>query len=215
MVSVATLILGTALLAQAQPPQGGPGQRFGGRGGSFLGLLAQEKVQKELKLNDEQVAKVKEAGEKIRADMAPQWSGVRDIQDQAQRRAKSTELANEADQKAREQLRDVLSREQMMRLFQIRLQVRGLVWGLNNPRLAERLQLTEEQKTKAAEIEKATQAKVAEAMSGMRDLSQEQRQEKMAGVRKIRDEAKEQALGILTDQQKEALQKMQGEKFEL
>jgi hypothetical protein len=107
----------------------------------------------------------------------------------------------------------------MIRLYQIRLQVRGDVYGLNHPWIANRLKLTDEQKKKAAEIEETTQEKVFGAYSGLRDLSQEERRKKWAEVReevgKIRAEADEQAVGLLTAEQKVAYEKLKGDPFEM
>jgi len=209
----------TASIAAAQAEAPRARQAFGGPRGSLLGLLRLEQVQKELKLNEEQIGKVSEIGEKLREEMREQYAGLRDIQDMQERRAKMTELSNQFDGKARGELREVLSREQMMRLFQIRLQVRGTLDALNNRWIAGRLKLTDEQKKKAAELDKATQDKISEAYSSLRNLSQEERREKMAELRdkmtKLREEAEKKALGLLTAEQKEALEKMKGEKFEL
>lgn len=223
LVLAMVLLLGAALASAAESQAPGSGRRgfgmMGGRGGSLLGLLRLEQVQKELKLKDEQVAKVKEIGQKLREEMGPQWAKLRDIEDRQQRRAKMTELSSQFDQKARAQLREVLPGEQMIRLYQIRLQVRGAVYGLNHKFIAGRLKLTDEQKKKVAEIDKSTQQKRSEAYSGLRNLSQEQRREKMAEVRqklrKIRSDANAQALGLLTAEQKEAFEKLKGKKFEL
>jgi hypothetical protein len=218
VVTLASL-LGFALVTaiQAQPP-GGRGLG-GSRGGRFLGLLSLEKVQKELKLSDEQVAKVKQIGEKLGPQFREQFAGLQNIQDQQQRRAKTTELMKQGDEQARTELRDVLAQEQWMRLYQIRLQVRGAVFALNNKWVAERLKLTPEQKEKAAAIEKATSDKLYDLSSGMRDLSQEQRREKQAEVgekmRKIHIEADAQALELLNAEQKAALEQAKGVKFEL
>jgi Spy/CpxP family protein refolding chaperone len=107
----------------------------------------------------------------------------------------------------------------MMRLFQIRLQVRGTLDALNNTWIAGRLELTDEQKKKAADLDKATQDKVSEAYAPLRDLSQEERREKMAELRekmsKMRDEAEKKAFELLTAEQKLAFVKMKGGKFEL
>ena len=201
----------------AQAPAGRRG--VGGTRGSLLGLLRREEVQKELKLSEEQVAKVGEIGEKLREAMREEYAGLREIEDAQERRAKMTELSNQFDRKALGELREVLSREQMMRLFQIRLQVRGTLDALNNRRIAGRLNLTDEQREKAAALEKATQDKVTEAYAPLRDLSQEERRQKMTELRekttKLREEAEKKALGLLTAEQKEALEKMKGEKFEL
>ena len=219
LVLALAFVMGAVLLTAAHA-QAAEGRRRGGMmRGSFLGLLRMEKVQQELKLSEEQVDKLRQIGEKLRAEMGEQWAGLREIEDRQQRRAKMTELGNQLDEKVRAQVREVLAREQMMRLYQIRLQVRGAVYGLNNRFVAGRLNLTDEQKQKAAELQKATQEQVSAAMSGLRDLSQEQRRAKMAELReqlrKIRDEANEKALGLLTGEQKEAFEKMKGEKIEL
>jgi Spy/CpxP family protein refolding chaperone len=202
--------------AQAETPSGRRG--FGDARGTLLGLLRLEEVQKELKLSEDQATKVNEISEKLRGEMREQYAVLQDIENMQERRAKTTELSNQLDAKAREQLREVLSREQMMRLFQIRLQVRGAVYALNNTRIAGRLELTDEQKKKVAELDKATQDKITEAYSALSNLSQEERREKMAELRekvsKMRNEAEEKALGLLTAEQKEAFEKMKGEKFE-
>ena len=65
-----------------------------------------------------------------------------------------TELGKQFDEKAHGQVRQVLSSEQMIRLYQVRLQVRGAVYGVNNQWIANRLKFTDEQKKKAAELEK-------------------------------------------------------------
>jgi Spy/CpxP family protein refolding chaperone len=214
---VSALATVTIAAAQAQAPQGPRG--FGGTRGSLLGLLRVEQVQKELKLSEDQVAKVNEVTEKLREAMREQYAGLRDIEDMQERRAKMTELSDQFDRKARGELREVLSREQMMRLFQIRLQVRGAVYALTNSRIADRLKLSDEQKKKAAELDKATQDKITEAYSALSNLSQEERREKMAELRekitKLREDAEQKAVGLLTAEQKEAFEKMKGEKFEL
>jgi Spy/CpxP family protein refolding chaperone len=54
---------------------------------------------------------------------------------------------------------------------------------------------------------------------GLADLSQEARREKFAEIRdetrKLREEAAKKALEVLTPQQREKLEKLKGEKFEL
>jgi len=214
---VFAFVLVSVAAAQERTPGGRQG--FGRMRGSFVELLSLEQVQKELKLSEDQIAKVKEIGEKLRTEMREQFAGLREIQDVQERRTKMTEASNQFDEKARGQFREVLSQEQMMRLYQIRLQVRGAVYALNNRWVADRLKLTDEQKKKAAELEKATEDRVSEAYSPLRNLSQEERREKMADLRekisKMRSEAEQKALGLLTAEQKETFEKMKGEKIEL
>jgi SAM-dependent methyltransferase len=182
---------------------------------SLVGLLRIEAVQKDLKLSTEEVAKVTELGEKLRTEMREKSAALREIEDREQRRAKRAELTRELDSKARELLRDVLPREKMRRLYQIRLQVRPAVDSLSNPRIARRLQLTTEQQQKLAQIGKDLAAKQSELRGGMRGAPQGSRAKLMQKLRRIRSDADAQALALLTADQKEAFQKMQGEKIEL
>ena len=174
-----------------------------------------EQVQKEMKLTPEQTAKVNEVVEKLGTEMREKYTALREIEDRAERRAKTTALSDEIDGQVREQLRDTLSREQMMRLYQIRMQIRPVVDSLANSFVARRLELTEEQKNKVAEIAKETDAKQSELFGSLRDASEEQRSQAFQKLRQIRSEADEKALAVLTDQQKEAFEKMKGEKVEL
>jgi Spy/CpxP family protein refolding chaperone len=218
LVPAMALALGVALLAAAEAQAAEGVQRGPGRGlsrGSLLGLLRLEQVQKELKLSEEQTTKVGEVAEKLGAEMRKQFTALREIEDRDQRRAKTTEFVNQLEQKAREQLGDVLEREQMMRLYQIRMQVRAVVDSLASRYVAGRLKITDEQKKKLAEIDKESQAKRFEIYSTMRDATDEQRAEAFQKLRKIRSDANEKALGVLTAEQKEAFEKMQGKKIEL
>lgn len=216
-VSSLALALGAVLFAAAaaQAAEGAQRGFMGPSRGSLLDLLRIEQVQKDLKLSDEVAAKVTEVREKLGAEMREKFAALREMEDREQRRAKMTELSDELDQKAREQLREVLSREQMMRLYQIRMQVRPAVESLTNRRVAGRLQLTEEQQQKLAQISKEAEAKQSELRGSMRDATDEQRTEVFQKLGKIRSDADEKALGVLTAEQKEAFEKMKGAKIEL
>lgn len=211
----AALALGVVCVSAAQAQQrGGAGRGFGSRD-SLLGLLRVEEVQKEMKLTEEQTAKVKEVVEKLRTELREKSSALEEIEDRGERREKMTALSDEFDGKLREQLRDVIPREQMMRLYQIRLQVRPVLESLANERVAGRLQLTDEQKSKVAEISKDMQAKQSELYGKMRDASDEQRSEIFQKMRTLRSEADKKALGVLTEEQKKAFEEMKGAKFEM
>jgi acyl-CoA reductase-like NAD-dependent aldehyde dehydrogenase len=128
---------------------------------------------------------------------------------------KIAELRDEFDGKAREQLRDVVPREQMMRLYQIRLQVRAVVESLANMYVARRLELTDAQKEKLAQIDKDVQAARSKLFAGMRDANDEQRREMYGKFRQIGSGADEKALGVLTAEQRKTFEEMKGEKIEL
>ena len=212
-----SLLLGVACLAavQAQAAEGarrGPG--MGGRD-SLMGLLAMEQVQKELKLTAEQSAKVQEVVEKLRAEMREQLASLGESQDRQQRRAAMAKVRDQFDAKLREQLGDTVPREQMRRLYGIRLQVRAVADSLASERLAERLKLTDEQRAKVAQIAKDMEGKQSEVYSSMGDLNEDQRREAREKLLKIRSDADEKALGVLTSEQKAAFEEMKGAKIEL
>jgi hypothetical protein len=138
---------------------------------------------------------------------------VRDIEDRQERTAKMAELTEKLDRKAREQLRDVLEREQMRRLFQIRMQVSSDVDNLSNTWIARRLELTDEQKEKLAEISKELQAKSSELRAVMQDEAQ--RSDVFQKLRELREAADTRAVGVLTAKQKESYEASKGEEFEL
>ena len=205
-----------AATAMAQAPEGS--RRGSGRGmsrGSLIGLLRIEQVQKEMKLSEEQTAKVREVVEKLGTEMREQYTALREIEDRQERMEKTAALSDEIDGKVREQLRDVVPREQMMRLYQIRMQIRSVTDSLENRYVAGRLKLTDDQKAKLAEVAKEAQAKMSELYGKMRDASQDQRSEMYQKFRSIRSEGDEKALGVLTAEQKQAFEEMKGEKIEL
>ena len=178
-------------------------------------MLRLEQVQKEMNLSEEQTAKVKEVTEKLGEEMREQYAALRQIEDRQQRMEKTTALGNEFDGKLREQIRDVVEREQMMRLYQIRIQVRPVVDSLSNRYVAGRLELTDEQKEKLAEIGKDSRARQTELFGTMRDATDDQRSEAFQKLRTIRSEADEKALGLLTAEQKAAFEEMKGKEIEL
>jgi Spy/CpxP family protein refolding chaperone len=212
------LVLGAGLLAAAQT-QAAEGSRRGFRGSrsrsSLFGLLRLEQVQKEMKLNEEQTEKVARLVEKLGAEMREQYGALREIEGRDQQRAKAAELSDQFDEKVREGLGDVVEREQMIRLYQIRLQVRAVVDSLANRYVAGRLKLTDEQKEKLAQIAKDTRAKQSELYGAMREASDDKRGEVFQKLRKLRSDASKQALDLLTAEQKTAFEEMKGEKVEL
>ncbi len=218
IVLAIALVLGAACIAATQAQERERSGRGFGRGSSrssLLRLVALEKVQKEMKLSEKQTTKVQEIVKKLGADMQEQYTALREIEDRDQRRAKLTELRDQFDQKVREQLGDVVEREQVMRLYQILMQVRAVVDSLANRYVAGRLELTDDQKNKLDEINKDVRAKQSEVYTTLRDASDEQRSEAFQKLRKIRSDADGEALALLTAEQKAAIEEMKGEKIEL
>ncbi len=216
--------------AQAQPDKRrGKGQRPGQRrgmvmahagGGASHWLLRSEQVQKELELVAEQKAKLKAIAEETQAQMRELYSGIRDLKPE-ERRAKFAELREKSKdqaEKAAQQIKEVMLPKQRERFKQIQLQVRG-VGALDDKEVSESLGITDEQKGKLKSLREGIHKKRQAAFGGYRKLSPEERQKKMAEVRKqaqkLQEEAVQQALGVLTSEQRESFEKMKGEKFEL
>ena len=218
LVSVTVLMMGAAFVIAAETEAPKKPQRRSRRGrirSSLLGLLSIEKVQKEVKAKEDQIAKIKTISEKLRAEIRKQYTEARKIEDEAKRRAKFTELRAKYDSDSRKQLHDVLSREQMMRLYQIRMQYRAVTDTLASKYVAGKLKLTDEQKTKAAKIGADSRTKQYAIYRTMRDADEKKREEARKKLREISAEADKQALALLTDEQGKAFEKMKGKKFEL
>ncbi len=210
-LSLALVAVFVTTAAQAQ-------QQGRGRGmsrSSFLGLLNREQVQAEMKLTDEQKTQVKAITEKLMGEMREQFSALRDIEDRAKRAEKMSELSDQLDGKLREEMRGLLEREQMMRLFQIRLQVNAASDSLTNERLARRLEISDQQKQKLAEVKTELQAKQAELYGKMSDASQNQRSSLNQELRQLRADADQKALDALTAEQKKSFEEMKGKIIEL
>ncbi len=137
----AVAVLMSVSVAFAQRPGGGaPGGRpggFGGFGGGFggggtssLALAANEAVQKELNLNDEQVGDIKSLGEKVREEMQPLFAGGFGGRDQSEEertkaREKMTEGMKKVNDKFQPKLNELLEPAQRDRLKQIQIQASG------------------------------------------------------------------------------------------
>ena len=215
LMMVAVFVL-TAEPAEAQRTRGGTrGGSRGGSRGSLTELLSNEQVQKELKLTEADVAKIKAINEKLRTDRTAQYTELRKIKDADERRAKYAELRAESSAKVLKQFQDVLSKKQMDRLQQISTQQQSALESLSSKSVADKLELTDAQKKKITEIAADYRAKRSKLPQTARDATAEQR----AAASKKRSEltaaADKQALELLTDKQSKAFEEMKGEKFEL
>jgi len=211
------LMLGAAFVIAADAPTTRRARRRSGRRGrrgSLLGLAGIEQVQKELKLKEDQIAKVKKISETLRAEMRKEYTELRKIEDRAKRRAKYTELAAQFDKKSREQLRKVLAREQMIRLYQIRMQVRAVTDSLASKYVAGKLKLTDDQKKKLAKIGQDSRTKRYEVYRSMRNANEKKRTEARKKLQAMREDADKKALEVLNADQKKAFEAMKGKKFE-
>lgn len=204
--------------AGAPGGRGGSGRSGGRRGrASLLGLLEREAVQQELKLADEQVSQI--------GDLAEEFGSAREAfgdllgqlreADEEERQSLLEEIRLRR-QERRDQvlaaLQDVLEPEQFDRFRQLFRRERGIS-ALRDASVAAELELTDDQKTRIAEVLNTASDRRRElfrqARSGELDRSEVRGQ-----MASLRDEAEAEALSVLAPEQKEAWQKLLGEPLE-
>jgi len=196
-----------ALLASPAWAQARGGR--GGGGGGAAGFLMAPNVQQDLKLTDAQVKRVQETLREIREKHQGDYTALRDASPDV-RSAKMATLNESVNDEVKKALS--FSAEQSKRFDQISLQAHG-VQAFANPAVCEKLNLTNDQKSKIHEIVEATRSSFAGAFN--KDASEQERtnaRNKRAATQK-ENNSKVQAL--LTDSQKKAWQELIGEPIEI
>jgi Spy/CpxP family protein refolding chaperone len=205
--SVFVLILAGLVASSAfgQPP-------FGGRGGGFGGpgmLLQNTGVQKELKLTDDQIQKIKDVTQKIQDKHKDDFAALAKV-DQQERREKFQELFKTIGEETEKSLADILKPEQSKRLKQIGLQQRGSQ-AFNDEEVQKTLKMTDDQKDKIKTLNEDAGKEMREIFQNAQGNFREAG-EKAAALRK---ETMEKVMALLTDEQKKAWKDMTGEPFEV
>ena len=197
--------------------RGGPGGGFGSRGGggSSMGLLRIEAVQTELEISPAQKEALDKLAEQGRGER-PDIGNFREMSEEERREA-FEKMRTQAEERAKEmmgQLEEVLLPQQLERLQQISLQIRG-VQALEDPEVAKKLGITEEQKTKLAEAREAQGEKMREKMREMFQGGGGPQGDLRESMMKMREEMEKDILSVLTTSQQEKFEEMKGEKFEM
>lgn len=230
MCGTVVLFLAAGAIAFGQPRREGgrrqgPPRMMGGGSGGLLMLLGIEQVQKELKLSDEQNAKLRELGEKLRSEMQQQFAGMEKLTEE-QRRARMAELREkmqkEGEARAAEtqkQIAAILKPEQLKRLKQIQLQQEGPA-ALRRPEVAEALGLSKDQLDQLEKIADESREKMQELFRAGREADKQAQQprrfpESREKFQEIRKDSEKRSMGVLTAEQKKKLGEMLGEPFEL
>ncbi len=193
------------------PGGGRPGGGFGGGGDPIIGLLMSEPVRKEIELMPDQ----EEALTKLRESASSGFDRSVDIRsmsedDRAKFFAEAQEKRKKMETEMREKLEEVLLPEQLERLEQISVQVRG-AGALADPELAAKLNVTEDQKTKMEEVRTKSGERMREVFSsggGDRDKMRE-------AFTKMRKEIDDEVLAVLTAEQRKEFEEMKGKPFEM
>jgi cysteinyl-tRNA synthetase len=170
------------------------------RGGGGV-LLANAGVQKELKLSEDQIEKVKTAVKDVVAKLKDDSPGKDATPEQ---RAEFGKKMSEATHKA---VADILKPEQLKRLKQIELQQTGPA----DPDAQKELKLSDEQKAKIKKIAEDSREEGRDIFKSAKGNFQEAL-EKMT---KLRKQTQEKELAILSDAQKKQWKDLTGEPYEV
>jgi hypothetical protein len=204
----ALMVLASPAWAQGQRRGGfgGPGG-FGG-GGAFF--LRAPNVQKDMKLTDEQVGKVQSTLQSTREKHQGDFAGLRDASPE-ERRTKMASVNKTITEEVKKGLE--LSDDQSKRFDQISLQTMGLQ-AFNDPSVAAKLSLTDDQKSKIREISGA-----GRGQGGRGAFNKDASEAERAEARKKRAETSlanmTKALDTLTDTQKTTWKELIGTPIEI
>lgn len=224
----------TALTVGAQQDDGksrdGQGRTRGMMmGGMMMGvdpalmILRSDQVQKELELMDDQKEKLKALADQVREEFQKEFAGVRDMAPE-ERAVKMLEMREKLKSRT-EEIRakvesEILLPHQVDRLRQLGLQARGAT-ALIDARVLQELGVSDAQKERLAKLRERMEQERRSMMNqgnDLRNMNEEQRRARMgemrARVEKLTKEITDDALSVLTPQQKEKLEKMQGKKFD-
>jgi Spy/CpxP family protein refolding chaperone len=172
---------------------------------SILGpVLSSPEVQKELKLSDEQLSKLKDVLGKVMDKHKDDIARLQKMSPQEQQK-KFQEISQEGDKA----VAGVLDARQLKRFRQIEWQLQG-VGALADPTLQKELKLSDDQKKKLEDVFKEAGKKQQELLRNP-GASREEAQKRFESF--VKDvEAK--ANGVLTEEQKKNLKEVQGPPFQ-
>jgi Spy/CpxP family protein refolding chaperone len=177
-------------------------------------LLMNEQVQKELKLSDDQITKIKEIGEAARPQRgAGGGTNFRDMTEE-QRKAFGEEMRKKGEETSKK-LTDLLTAEQNARMKQIQLWMQGTRALTDNADVAKELSLSDDQKAAVKTVLEESGKKSQELRAGMRNASEEERKKIGEQLTAIRAETETESLAQLTPDQKAKFDTMKGPKFEM
>ena len=180
-----------------------------------VSLLRNPKVQEELKLDEKQTAAIKKTFEDLTAKRREIYAPIPGIT--PQERSKIIVAANKDLQKytalQNKKLLEGLKAEQSKRLDQIVVQTQG-TRALDDPKIAKELKITDEQKQKIAEARASIvqdRRKLYEQIRGGK-FDRAKYVEKLLEITKASDQK---VLDVLSKEQQQQFEKMQGKKIEL
>ena len=204
------LVAVTALALLASPALAQRGRGRGGPRGGAAALLGNEGVQKELKLEKDQIEKVKDYSEKAQAkvkDFNKEIADLSNDEKMEKRQAFFKKMTEEGDKFAK----DLLNKDQTKRFKQLQVQARAQFEGPGifiDAEVAKALKLTDSQKDDIKQITEDYRKDVKELFAGGGG------QEAFKKIPAMRKEAVDKAMKVLKDEQKKAWNEMKGKDFE-
>jgi len=198
------IIVAVAALVCSALAQGGGGQRRGGgRGNPYAptNLVRLEEVQKELNITDDQKTKIADLQASVQTKMTDLGSSANGD------RTAMTEGMAKINAEATKSLGDILQPEQMKRLRELQIQWSGKSILATDKELQSSLSISEEQKTKIAELIAKQQAANREASQGGDRQAAAEARTKNAKI--LEDEIDK----VLTDAQKTKLKELGGKEL--
>jgi Spy/CpxP family protein refolding chaperone len=198
-----------AALMTAPARAQGQGRGFGMMGGGAA-LLANKGVQTEIKATEDQVSKLNTFAEEMRGKQREAFQGLQDLS-QEERREKMQAIQKTMAADINKGLAEILKPEQVKRFHQIQTQQAGAQAFVNSPAVADRLKLTDDQKSKIRDINMETM----QAMGELRQQFQDDREGAMKKMAELRKSAMEKAVEVLTADQKATWKELTGEPYEV
>jgi hypothetical protein len=210
MNTIIRTVVGLGLVAIIAGPAAaqGQGRGFFGRGGNLAQLLGNESVQKELKLDDQQVEKAKALADKTGEEMREKFQELQGL-DQEERRTKMQAINQEMNASAVKAAGEFLKPDQIARLKQIRYQVQGAM-AFSDPEVAKKLSLTDAQKNDIQEIVRASREKMPS-----REDFQSDREAATKKMQEVNKETLSQVVSKLNDEQQKTWKELIGSPFEI
>jgi hypothetical protein len=197
------LAVGTAWVSLSAAQAQSPFTRLSAAGVGTM--VDNERVQKELRLTDDQTTKCKAIYAKIQAKHQETFEKLR-AQKQAQQILELTKAVNQETLKA---FATVLQPQQLKRLQQIDLQQRGAL-AFQEPEIIRALQLTDDQQ----DLVKTINADAAKEMKDSFANPQAKLEEVGKKIGELRKETMERATALLSAPQRKTWQEMVGPPFE-
>ncbi|MFQ5732144.1 MAG: hypothetical protein ACE5KM_09325 [Planctomycetaceae bacterium] len=182
-------------------------------GSDALSLLLNPKVQAELKLDGDLKEEVREAIQDVGRARQEDYRKARTAKPKerakAYRAVQRKYVAN-----SRKKAREILEPKQFKRLQEILVQMQGLR-AFQNVDIQKRLKITDAQKKKFVEVQKAAITKQRKLAQDVRANGRFDYKKYREGYQKLQNEQEKKTLAVLTKAQREQFTKMKGKKFDM